>query len=167
VYFDVFKATGGWIGLLASDKGVRRVTLLQPTEAAAKKALGTDADKTERAPARLSKAEKLLKSYFSGEKTDFTDKPDYSGCTEFERAVWETARKIPYGQTRSYGWIAKEMGNPKAARAVGQALGKNPVPIIVPCHRVIAGDGGLGGFSGGLEAKKKMLALEKASVKKT
>ena len=104
---------------------------------------------------------KRFQAYFSGQTVDFPDELDYSGFTPFQRGVWEATRQIPYGQTRSYGWVAQQMGKPGAARAVGQALGKNPFPIIVPCHRVLAGDGGLGGFSGGLEIKKSLLALEK------
>jgi len=103
-----------------------------------------------------------FQAYFSGQKVDFSDTLDYSGFTPFQCAVWEAARRIPYGQTRSYGWVALQVGKPNAARAVGQALGKNPFPIIVPCHRVLAGDGGLGGFSGGLETKKLLLTLEKS-----
>ena len=72
-------------------------------------------------------------------------------------------RTIPYGETRSYGWVASHLGLPKAARAVGQALGRNPLPIIIPCHRVISSDGGLGGFGGGLGLKESLLRLERAT----
>jgi methylated-DNA-[protein]-cysteine S-methyltransferase len=74
--------------------------------------------------------------------------------------VWEKARLIPYGETRSYMWLARQIGKPQAARAVGQALGRNPLPVIVPCHRVIASDGSPGGFTGGLHRKKMLLKLE-------
>jgi len=74
--------------------------------------------------------------------------------------VWQATRLIPYGETRSYLWVAVQIGKPGAARAVGQALGRNPLPVIVPCHRVIAADGGLGGFTGGLEMKRRLLELE-------
>ena len=84
----------------------------------------------------------------------------------FRRLVWEATRLIPYGETRSYGWVAKQIGKPHAARAVGQALGKNPFLIIVPCHRVIAGDGTLGGFGGGLEMKQTLLEMEKTAPAK-
>jgi len=83
--------------------------------------------------------------------------------TTFQQAVWRAAMAIPYGETRSYSWIAKRIKNPKAGRAVGQALGVNPIPIIIPCHRVIDATGGLGGFSGGLGMKKRLLALETES----
>ena len=85
---------------------------------------------------------------------------DLSSGTLFQQKVWRALQTIPRGETRSYAWVAKKIGKPKAARAVGAACGANPVPIIVPCHRVIAGDGSLGGFGGGPALKKRLLALE-------
>jgi methylated-DNA-[protein]-cysteine S-methyltransferase len=102
----------------------------------------------------------LLTMYFSGKKSEFPCALDYGQATHFQRNVWEATRSIPYGETRSYGWVANRIGKPAAVRAVGQALGKNPLPIIVPCHRVIASDGSLCGFSGGLETKRNLLRLE-------
>jgi len=101
-------------------------------------------------------------AYFTGQRVDFPDRLDLSGATPFQRGVWQAARLIPYGETRSYAWVAGQIGKPKAARAVGQALGRNPLPLIVPCHRVLAADGGIGGFSGGVEMKKYLLAHEMA-----
>lgn len=103
-----------------------------------------------------------LRRYLAGEPVDFPDKLDLEGATVFQARVWKTARTIPYGETRSYAWLAGQLGYVKAARAVGQALGKNPLPIIIPCHRVISSDGGLGGFSAGLELKKYLLRMEAA-----
>ena len=88
-----------------------------------------------------------LREYFAGERRDFALPLRLSG-TAFQRGVWEALRGIPYGQTRSYGALARELGRPGAARAVGQANAHNPVPIVVPCHRVLASDGGLGGYLG-------------------
>ena len=102
-----------------------------------------------------------LKAYFKGEKVDFDCPLDMAGAGEFDRAVWEATRRIPYGETRTYAFVAGEIGRPAAARAVGQALGRNPLPILVPCHRVLRSDGGLGGFGGGLEMKKFLLGLER------
>lgn len=82
--------------------------------------------------------------------------------TSFQLEVWQALRRIPYGQTRSYSFLAAEVGHPRAARAVGNANGRNPLPIILPCHRVIAADGGLGGYSSGLEKKRFLLGLEKS-----
>ena len=94
---------------------------------------------------------------------DFNDKLDTAVGTVFQRSVWEAVSLIPYGETWSYAWVAWQIGRPKALRAVGQALGRNPRPVIVPCHRVVAGNGGLGGFSGGVEMKRYLLSLEKHS----
>ncbi len=100
-----------------------------------------------------------LSAYFRGEPVVFSRKLDLRG-TYFQKAVWRVLMKIPYGNVRSYKWLATQVGNPNAARAVGNALNGNRVPIIVPCHRIIESSGGLGGFGGGLELKKKLLELE-------
>jgi len=101
-----------------------------------------------------------LRRYFAGERVDFSGYDvDWSQYTAFERAVLETTRSIPYGETRTYGEIAAAIGRPGAARAVGQALGKNRTCIVVPCHRVVAVNG-LGGFTGGLHWKRDLLELE-------
>jgi len=85
---------------------------------------------------------------------------DLSAGTDFQRAVWEALRRIPPGQTRGYGEVAGEIGSPRAARAVGQACGANPIPLLIPCHRVLAAGGKLGGFSGGLDWKRLLLKRE-------
>ncbi|MGR3301640.1 MAG: methylated-DNA--[protein]-cysteine S-methyltransferase [Candidatus Scalindua sp.] len=102
-----------------------------------------------------------LSSYFNGHRVNFKSILDLSIGTEFQRKVWEKVSEIPYGEQRAYKWIADEIGNPKAVRAVGNAVGKNPVPPIIPCHRVIRSDGKLGGFSSGIALKKWLLKLEK------
>jgi O-6-methylguanine DNA methyltransferase len=101
-----------------------------------------------------------LKRYLKGELRRFDCKLDFRG-TPFQKKVWSALAKIPYGQTRSYGDIARAIGRPKAFRAVGSANGRNSIPLIIPCHRVIASDGGLGGFGHGLKAKKQLLDFEK------
>ena len=101
-----------------------------------------------------------LEAYFKGELTEFDLKLNARG-THFQNKVWQQLLKIPYGETISYGELAKRIGNPKASRAVGMANGKNPISIIVPCHRVIGKNGSLTGFGGGIEAKKFLLDLEK------
>ena len=104
-----------------------------------------------------------LAEYFAGKRRKFTVPLDLHG-TPFQLQVWQTLRRIPFGKAVSYGEEARMLGKPKAARAVGSANGRNPVPIIVPCHRVVAGDGSLGGYSAGLPMKRKLLALEGVSV---
>ena len=102
-----------------------------------------------------------IEAYLAGKRRDFNLPLDIRG-TDFQREVWRILQKIPYGQTKSYAEIAIELGRPNAARAVGGACGANPVPLVIPCHRVLASNGGLGGYGGGLEWKEWLLALEGA-----
>ncbi len=107
----------------------------------------------------FSEFARLLKRYLNGERLEIEIPLDMKG-TDFEKRVWKTLLKIPYGRTKSYGEIAREIDLPKGARAVGNACGKNPIPIIIPCHRVVAGNSGLGGYSGGIGIKKRLLRIE-------
>lgn len=109
--------------------------------------------------ALLERASRQLEEYFAGKRKQF-DLPLSLWGTEFQRQVWAALRDIPYGETRSYGQIAQAVGRPKAVRAVGMANHRNPISIIVPCHRVVGADGSLTGYGGGLENKKFLLALE-------
>jgi methylated-DNA-[protein]-cysteine S-methyltransferase len=109
----------------------------------------------------LAEAVNQLHEYFDGERTEFDLPLAYSG-SPFDEAVWEAMRSLPYGATVSYGEIAREIGEgPAASRAVGVACGANPLPIVIPCHRVIGADGSLTGFGGGLEIKSFLLSLER------
>lgn len=110
--------------------------------------------------ALLERASRQLEEYFAGKRKQF-DLPLSLWGTEFQRQVWAALRDIPYGETRSYGQIAQAVGRPKAVRAVGMANHRNPISIIVPCHRVVGADGSLTGYGGGLENKKFLLALER------
>jgi methylated-DNA-[protein]-cysteine S-methyltransferase len=109
----------------------------------------------------LLEAAGQLGEYFSGRRQEFTlPVPETLPGTPFQRRVWSAMRLIPYGQTLSYGEIARRIGSPAACRAVGGASGKNPLPIVIPCHRVIGQSGRLTGFGGGLDTKRRLLALE-------
>ena len=109
----------------------------------------------------LSYAYDILTNYFTGKTVDFSQVPlKLSSGTEFQIAVWNAIREIPAGETRSYKWLAEQIGNPKAVRAVGGAVGANPISIIIPCHRVIRSDGKLGGYGGGVKQKRLLLELE-------
>ncbi len=108
----------------------------------------------------LKSVEKSLREYFAGAQPDFSWIPLAPQGTLFQQAVWQVLQQIPYGETRSYQWVAQQIKNAKASRAVGQANGKNPIPIIIPCHRVINFNGSLGGYSGGLPIKRHLLDLE-------
>ncbi|MBT3363284.1 MAG: MGMT family protein [Chloroflexi bacterium] len=99
--------------------------------------------------------------YFDDRKVEFESIIDWTQVSAFDVAVWQATSTIPYGQTRSYGWVAAQIGKPKAARAVGQALGRNPTPILIPCHRVITSSGKLGGFSSGIDMKQTLLDTER------
>ncbi len=108
----------------------------------------------------LFETERQLKEYFEGKRDSFDLPLDFKG-TDFQKSVWKLLLEIPYGETRSYGQIAKQLNRPKAARAVGTAIGKNPISIIAACHRVIGASGALTGFAGGLTVKAALLKLEK------
>ncbi len=108
--------------------------------------------------------ESLLQEYLLGQNVDFSKIPLAPDGTAFQQSVWKTLLTIPYAQTRSYKWVAEVFQKPLASRAVGQANGKNPIPIIVPCHRVVQHDGTLGGYSGGLHIKQFLLNLEMRSL---
>jgi methylated-DNA-[protein]-cysteine S-methyltransferase len=164
----IFKSKLGWAGVAASEKGITMIALPRKSKRAAQQEL--DSAKAPLTPAlsrvgrgsvkMLEKAAKLLQRYFSGESVSFDVPLDVRYHTAFQQAVWKAAAEIPYGEARSYAWIAKRIRKPLAVRAVGNALGANPLPIILPCHRVISSAGTLGGFSGGLGMKRKLLELE-------
>jgi methylated-DNA-[protein]-cysteine S-methyltransferase len=112
-------------------------------------------------PDALAEPARQLREYFAGERTEFELELRMAG-TDFQRAVWDHLKAIPYGETTTYGAIANALGRPDRARAVGAANGRNPIAIIVPCHRVIGSDGSLVGFGGGLDRKKALLEHEHA-----
>jgi O-6-methylguanine DNA methyltransferase len=116
-------------------------------------------------PESFHKVRSLLDRYLKGERTEFDVDIDISRLPAFTGKVLEAVRNISYGDVRSYGWISKQVGYSNAGRAVGQAVGRNPIPIVIPCHRVIQSDGSLGGFSMGLHIKKRLLAIEKTLEK--
>ncbi|MFZ9817675.1 MAG: methylated-DNA--[protein]-cysteine S-methyltransferase [Ilumatobacteraceae bacterium] len=153
----VVQSPVGNLRLTASALGLRSIDVVRGSR-------GGSASLPKGAAASMVRlAERELREYFAGRRKKFTVALDLDG-TDFQRAAWEAMRKIPFGTTISYGDQARSMGKPKAFRAVGSANGRNPIPIIVPCHRVVAGDGSLGGYSLGLAMKRKLLALEGVSV---
>ena len=149
----VFKTAMGWVGVSASAKGLLAVTLPQ----------SMDIEKATHIPSAFNNLVERLKAYYRGLEVIFPDKLDLTGATTFQYAVWTATQCIPYGETRGYRWIAERIGQPRATRAVGQALSRNPWAIIVPCHRVVASDGRLGGFGGGLAMKRRLLQMEAAT----
>jgi len=162
----VFDSPLGWMGVVDSPRGLRRLVLPQSSPEQVLHLLSEPTMKQH--DQSLSEAEAgyfgdlpdRIRGYLAGKVVSFSDKLDLSGASPFQRRVWEVERSIPYGETRTYAWIAGKLGMRKAARAVGQALAKNPLPIIIPCHRVICSDGSLGGFGGGQDLKRCLLGIE-------
>lgn len=158
--YIIFDTKMGWVGISGSRRGIRRTTLPQSSAQDARRLLGEPANCTDPSLNLFASLIERFQAYFNGARVDFSDKPDLSAATPFQRQVWAIVRRILYGDTRSYKWVAEQMEKSGASRAVGQALGRNPLPIIVPCHRVVNTDGRLGGFGGGLEMKRRLLHLE-------
>lgn len=170
--YEIFKTPLGWVGVAVSDRGICRIVPPRKEKRTAEKELKGDecgVSSSEMGAQNISrvlaKAVKLLQQYFSGERVSFDLPLDLRYYTAFQQAVWKASAEIPCGETRSYAWIAKKIKKPLAVRAVGQALGANPVPVIIPCHRVISSSGALGGYSGGPGVKEKLLRLETESAK--
>jgi methylated-DNA-[protein]-cysteine S-methyltransferase len=153
----------GWVGVLGSNSGLLKITLPQESAREVERLLGGRVREAVRSSDFFADLLKRLRGYLSGKRPAFNDELDLSAATAFQREVWQLTRLIPYGETRSYGWVADKLGKSGAGQAVGQALARNPLPVIVPCHRVVAKDGGLGGYSGGLAKKRYLLLMESAA----
>jgi methylated-DNA-[protein]-cysteine S-methyltransferase len=152
------------MGLLGSEKGLKRVILpLQKSKDVIDIASIDHIFSCDNNSTCLGDLPLRLGLYFEGKKVEFNDRIDLDGATEYQKKIWDTTRRIPYGATVNYGQLAQMAGNYKSARAAGNALARNPVPIIVPCHRVIGSNNKLGGFGGGLDMKRYLLELESPS----
>ncbi len=149
-----FSPTVGWLELQVSDRGVRSISFVEPPRSPARRVDGPVM------PGLIQE----LDQYFRGVPVIFSLPLAPDGGSSFQRRVWEELRRIPWGQTRSYGEIAQAVGKPGAARAVGGANGANEIPILIPCHRVIKADGSLGGYASGTDVKRKLLELEGVRV---
>ena len=160
VAFRLVRVPQGWTGVAWTERGLCSLVLPRASrEQAASDVMRGNPD------ARLSQGScgdilQRLEQYFSGERVGFPDVVDLGAAPAFRQEVWRAAREIQYGETRTYGWLAELIGRPKAPRAVGQALGANPLPLVIPCHRVLGSSGDLRGFADGLEMKSTLLALE-------
>ncbi len=160
-FYSVFPTAPGWIAIVGSERGIKRLVLPKASATdAVREVLRRQEQATNNDLMYLGLGYRL-RDYFSGKPVDFTRETlDIAGAPSFRTAVWEIVKGIPYGQTRTYAWVAGQAGNPEATRAVGQAMAANPVPIIIPCHRVVAAHGP-GGYAGGLDLKRKLLEIEK------
>jgi methylated-DNA-[protein]-cysteine S-methyltransferase len=167
MFYDVFDTPLGWVGVLATDAGLRRSTLPEPTVEEALAWLGPEIDAAAHDPAACETYSRAIRAYLAGTGTDLTTlaiDPGPQGSF-FERAR-SACRTIPSGETRTYAWLAETAGSPRAVRAAGQAMARNPLPLVIPCHRVVGSDGGLHGFGGavGLPMKAKLLELERRAA---
>ena len=154
--YKTMKSPVGRLKLVASDRGL--AAILWENDDPKRVRLGPPAESKEHPV--LLETQRQLNEYFAGKRETFSLKLDGAG-TEFQKEVWQALATIPFGETRSYGQIARQIGHPKAVRAVGAANGRNPISIIVPCHRVIGSNGKLTGFAGGLETKASCCGLNR------
>ncbi|MCL0099490.1 methylated-DNA--[protein]-cysteine S-methyltransferase [Dehalococcoidia bacterium] len=162
--YDIIETPLGWMGMLASDKGLTRTTLPRPTLLESLTMLGAKNSNADHHPRRFDRLKESLSQYFSGGRVSFDqEKIHLDNPTCFRRKALAACREIPYGETRTYSWLAARVGKTNAPRAAGQCMAHNPLPIIIPCHRVIASDGSLRGFGRGtsmLNIKRWLLDLE-------
>jgi methylated-DNA-[protein]-cysteine S-methyltransferase len=147
-FYDVLESPIGTIYLIFSSTMLTGIAFERPKGRPLKKTGST------------ALAKKEFIEYFEKGRREFTCKTEFTEGTAFEKLVWNALNEVPYGETRTYKWMAEKIGKPHAFRAVGQALGKNPLPIIFPCHRIIEADGSLGGYSSGTDIKRRLLELE-------
>jgi len=161
-YFDVIDSPLGPVFIGGSDEGVHRIDFLRDgrDEVHFIDRLEADAgEPAEHDAERARPAATQLREYFAGEREAF-DLPLALRGTDFQRAVWDALLGIPYGHTSTYGAVARRLGRPAASRAVGASVGRNPVAVVVPCHRVLGANGALTGYAGGIDRKRGLLSLE-------
>ena len=158
----IFKSRWGWMGVSETTKGIDAVVLPQASRQAVLSELPAASGELleGRTSPRLREAQAQLIGYLAGMRRFFDLPLDLTRGTSFQQKVWRTLRRISFGQLRSYQWVAVRVGGRQYARAVGNAVGANPMPIVIPCHRIVAQDMSLGGFSCGLPTKRKLLTLE-------
>lgn len=147
-FYDVLESPLGALYLIFTSNVLTGILFSRPSDIQLKRKEG------------MTLARQELIGYFENALQKFTCETEFAEGTEFERKVWETLKEIPYGETRTYKWLAEKIGKPQAFRAVGNALGKNPIPVIFPCHRVIETDGSIGGYSAGTDTKRRLLEIE-------
>jgi len=161
-YYNTLKTPGGYVGYIWSKNGIKKIILPKKTKNLVENQI-LSSIKENKQKCRLPTFEEKIVKYLRGEEESFEKiKLDFPKSTTFQKKVYKATKKIAYAQTKSYGWIAKKIRDPKAARAVGSALKVNPLPPIIPCHRVIKSDGSIGGFSCGVGMKKRLIKLEES-----
>lgn len=164
IYYTLFASPFGQIGIASTPRGICRISLNAAGQPAFRKILKRNYRCSAiRRDWHFTDLVTGMRTYFAGHPVRLNAKVDLLEGTPFQQKVWRSLRRIPHGQTRSYRSIARDIGHPNSFRAVGGACGKNPVAILIPCHRVINANGKLGGFSGGLRMKRLLLISEKAT----
>lgn len=160
----IYPGPHGWIGMVGSDRGLNRLSM-KPTPDDVLEDLAGDLVGSEQDDGAFPHARECLERYFAGDAGALNDiSLDLSKAPPFFGAAWEACRSIPPGETRSYAWLAAEAGRPNAARAAGQAMARNPLALVIPCHRVIGSSGDLHGYgAGGLKVKARLLQLEQGN----
>ena len=160
---SILRTKLGWVGIVSGSRGL--TCLIPPSESKKKilKKLGGDI-RSSSDDNIINRVRKDLVEYMDGRDTSFNYPIDLQAMPPFTQRVLKIVRTIPYSETRSYSWVAERVGGKRFSRAVGQALSRNPLPIIIPCHRVIKSDGTAGGFTGGIHLKRKLLRIEKAAT---
>jgi O-6-methylguanine DNA methyltransferase len=158
----IFKSSWGWMGISETSKGIDTIVLPKGSKRAIESALRSVTGERfeEGVSDRLEEARRQVLDYLDGKREAFNMPLDLARGTPFQRRVWQVLQRVPYGKLRSYQWIASRVGGRHYARAVGSAVGANPLPVLIPCHRIVAQDASLGGFSCGLPMKRKLLTLE-------
>lgn len=165
--FRVVSTAAGFVAFAAGDLGLRRVWLPESSESTLRRRVAADMADARENPRLLPGLAAALRDYFEGRPVRFDTPFDWSGRSEFDIAVWKACAEIGYGRTQSYQDLASRVGRPRGARAVGAAMGRNPIPVVVPCHRVLRSDGELGGYSGpgGIAFKRRLLDMESAAAR--
>jgi methylated-DNA-[protein]-cysteine S-methyltransferase len=165
LYYVTFQTDIGWMGALSSNQGLVKTIFPQKSEGLAYSSLVNFGELPPLFSIELFKdLIHFYNTYFAGQKISYSGKLDFTNATGFQRLVWKAACRIPYGKISSYVGIAQEINRPLAYRAVGNALGRNPLPIIVPCHRVVYKSGEMGGFAGSIKIKEALLSLENSEL---
>ncbi len=162
VYYTEMSTPVGRLFVAATDKGLVRISFLLGERDFASELRARLKREVLRSQDRVAAIGAQLKEYFAGRRSSFEVSIDWSLTTPFKRRVLEAASEVPAGRVTSYGALARRIGRPHASRAVGNALGRNPVPIVIPCHRIVREGGDLGGYTGGLNIKRKLLQIEGA-----
>lgn len=164
--YRIISTKFGYVGFVMRGDALRRLVLPLDSAAEVREAVLREEPKATESRTLAPRVANQITQYFAGEPVEFDMPLDFAGRAPFETAAWKACAKVRYGRTASYRDLAKRIGNPAASRAVGAAMGRNPIPVVIPCHRILRSDGSLGGYSGsqGQAFKQRLLEMESASV---